>query len=121
MSVWFIDPLPDDKSYSLTKLKAFADDIFSVAQMLQFFLYRIKNIVGNGENAVTSIFSVSNNLFKRHFLWVVRSWFRVKHFSVNRLLSTALFMFRKLLALSNAVFVFYVYRFGMKGIMIQII
>ena len=31
-----INPLPDDKSLALSKLKAFADDYFIVAKMVQF-------------------------------------------------------------------------------------
>ena len=46
-----INPLPDDKSSLLSKLKAFADENFNVVQMMQFFYDRVKNIVGKGENA----------------------------------------------------------------------
>ena len=37
---------------SLSKMKVFAEDNFSVAQMVQFFFDRVENIVGKGENAV---------------------------------------------------------------------
>ena len=43
--------LPNDKILDQTKLKAFADDTFNVAQMLTFVFDRIDNIVGKGEKA----------------------------------------------------------------------
>ena len=46
-----VKPLPDDKILALSKLKAFADDNFSVAQMVQIYSYRVENIVGKGGNA----------------------------------------------------------------------
>ena len=46
-----INPLPDDKSLLLSKLKAFADKNFNVVQVMQFFYDRVENIVGKGENA----------------------------------------------------------------------
>ena len=42
----------------------FADDKLSNAQMTKFVLDWVENIVGKGENAVTSIFSFSQNVFK---------------------------------------------------------
>ena len=44
-------PLQDDNILVLFKLEAFADDSFSVAQMLEFTFGRVENIVGKGENA----------------------------------------------------------------------
>ena len=44
------------QSFSLSKLKAFAEDNFSVPQMVQFFLDRVENIVGKGENAALQRF-----------------------------------------------------------------
>ena len=41
----------DDKILDLSKLKAFADDNFIVAQMVQFFSDRVESIAGKGENA----------------------------------------------------------------------
>ena len=38
--------LPDDKILAMFKLKAFADEYFKVAYMLQFFFDRVVNIVG---------------------------------------------------------------------------
>ena len=43
--------LPNNKILALSKLKAFADDMFNVVQMMQFFLDRVENNVGKGENA----------------------------------------------------------------------
>ena len=45
------NPLPDDKILPLSKLKAFADDNFIVAQIAKFFFNRVENIVEKGENA----------------------------------------------------------------------
>ena len=36
---------------TLSKMKAFADDNFTVAKMVQFFSNRVENTVGKGENA----------------------------------------------------------------------
>ena len=43
--------LSDDKIFVLSKLKAFADKNFSVAQMNQFFSNRVEDITEKGENA----------------------------------------------------------------------
>ena len=46
---------PHVKILDLSKLKAFADDHFEVAQMVQFCFDRVENIVGKGENAGAGI------------------------------------------------------------------
>ena len=46
-----INPSPDNKILALSESNAFADDNFSVAQMMQYFFDRVENIVGKGENA----------------------------------------------------------------------
>ena len=46
------------------KLKAIADKI-NATENLKFLLGRVENIEGKGENACTSIFSFSLNVFKR--------------------------------------------------------
>ena len=47
-----IIPLPDHKILALSKLKAFANNNFSVAQIVQSFIKdRLEDIVGKGENA----------------------------------------------------------------------
>ena len=53
LSIWTqLNPVPDDKILPLSKLKAFADDNFDVAQIVKFFSSRVeKNIVEKGENA----------------------------------------------------------------------
>ena len=43
--------LPNDKIFTLTKLKGFADVTINVTQKLKFVLVRVENIVGKGENA----------------------------------------------------------------------
>ena len=46
-----INSFPGDKIQALFRLKAFADNNFSVAQMVQFFFDGLENIVGKGESA----------------------------------------------------------------------
>ena len=43
--------LPNDKSFDMYKLKAFADDKINVTEKMRFVLVRVENIVGKGENA----------------------------------------------------------------------
>ena len=43
-------PLQANKLWDVSKLKAFADEIFIVAQMVDFFLDKVENILGKGEN-----------------------------------------------------------------------
>ena len=47
----YINPLPNDKIFCLSKLKAFADDKINETQKLRYILEWIENIVGKGENA----------------------------------------------------------------------
>ena len=71
--------LPDDKSLDWSKLKAFADDKFKLAQMMNFVFDRVENIVGKGENAGFSALSLFPTMFsKAFFLGVVKSWDCVK-------------------------------------------
>ena len=44
-------PFPNDKSFDVNKLKAFADNKIKVAQMITSLIYKIENTVGKGENA----------------------------------------------------------------------
>ena len=55
-AAWF-NSLPDDNILHVTKLKAVADDNLYETQMMKFRSLRVENILGKGENAVTSIFS----------------------------------------------------------------
>ena len=48
----------------MSKLKVFANHIFSVAQITEFVFSKVENIVGKGEN-VGSIFSFSHYVFER--------------------------------------------------------
>ena len=45
------NPLPNDKIFHWSKLKAFADDKINVTEILKFVLETVENIVGKGENA----------------------------------------------------------------------
>ena len=67
-----IDSLPNNIILDQSKLKAFADDKINITKKLKFILWKAENIVGKGENAVTSIFSFSQNVFKRPLLEVVK-------------------------------------------------
>ena len=48
--VGFFNSLPNNKIFDLTKVKAFADDIVQVAQVMIFSFDMVENIVGKGEN-----------------------------------------------------------------------
>ena len=48
---YIINSFPDDINLPLSKLKAFGDDKFNVAKMIQFLCERVENVVGKGENA----------------------------------------------------------------------
>ena len=60
----FVNSLPKKEILDWSRLKAFADDKINMAEKLNFVLERAENIAGKGENAVTSIFSFSHNVFK---------------------------------------------------------
>ena len=57
--------LPNDKIQDQSKLKAFADNNFNVALVVQFFLDKIENIVGKGENAGYQHFLLSPQCIQR--------------------------------------------------------
>ena len=59
--------LPDDKISSLSKLKALADDDFSVAQMVRCFCYRVENIVGKRRKCWLPAFSPFPTMFSKGF------------------------------------------------------
>ena len=46
-----LDPFPDDKNLTSSKLKAFADDTINVTHMIISVFDGVENIVGKGENA----------------------------------------------------------------------
>ena len=59
-SIWsFVNSLPDDKILDWFKLKAFADENFSIS-----ICDMVENIVRKGENAGYQLFSFSHNVFK---------------------------------------------------------
>ena len=49
--LYYTNPLPNDKTLDLTKLKAVADNKIVVYQIIKFFLNCLENIFGKGENA----------------------------------------------------------------------
>ena len=59
-----LNPLPNDKILDLSKLKVFADDKIYLTEKLKFLFRRVENIIGKGENTVTSIVFFSHNVFK---------------------------------------------------------
>ena len=59
--------LPNDKSFDVTNLKAFADDKFIVAKMTISLFYRIENTVGKGENAGYQHFLLFPQCFLKPF------------------------------------------------------
>ena len=60
--------LSNDKILDVTKLKAFADDKISVAQMIISVFDRLENIVGKGENAGYQHFLFTQCFQKASFL-----------------------------------------------------
>ena len=61
----FFNPLPDNKIFDWSKLKAFADEKLNVTKMIISVFDSVENIVGKGEIACRSNFSFSHNVFKR--------------------------------------------------------
>ena len=70
------NPLPNNKILDLSKFKEHADNKINVTQKLKSVMGRVENILGKGENAVTSIFFFSQNVCKRLLfsLKVVLGW-----------------------------------------------
>ena len=60
-----LNSLPNNKFIDWSKLKAFADGKLNLADKLKFVLGRAENILGKKKILVTSIFSFSQNVFKR--------------------------------------------------------
>ena len=52
-----------------SKLKASADDKLNVNEKMEFVLEGLKTLLEKEKMLVTSIFSFSNNVFKRLFYW----------------------------------------------------
>ena len=49
-----VNPLPDNKISPLSKLKAFADNNFIMAQVVQFLFERVENNVGKKEKMLVT-------------------------------------------------------------------
>ena len=58
-------PIPTRQNFGLAKLKAFEDNKLKVTKMIISFFDRVENIVGKGEIACISNFSISHNVFIR--------------------------------------------------------
>ena len=68
-----LNSLPNDKNLNWSKLKAFADDVIGVNEMMISLLDRIENIVGKGKNAYQH-FLLFPTLFSNAFFFrVVKS------------------------------------------------
>ena len=61
------NPFPKEKILDKIKLKAFADDKFSVTKMIISVFDRVEKTVGKGEIACISNFSISHNVLKASF------------------------------------------------------
>ena len=59
--------MPDNTILALSKLKAFADNNFILAKMVQLLSERIENIVGKGENAGNQHFLLFPQCFEKAF------------------------------------------------------
>ena len=72
--VW-VNSLPNDKIMDRSKLKAFADDNFSLALIIWFVCSTVENIVEKGENAVYQHFLLFQQCFlMTFFLWSLKIW-----------------------------------------------
>ena len=59
------NPLPNNKTLDLCRLKAFADDKINVTDKLKFALGRLENIVGKGKNAGNQHFLLFPRCFQK--------------------------------------------------------
>ena len=66
ITLLWINPYPHDKIWDQIKLKAFADDKLDITKMMISVFDREENIMGKGEIACTSNFSLFHNVFKRY-------------------------------------------------------
>ena len=60
-----LNALPNDKYLDWSKLTAFADEKFNLAEIFKFILEKVKTLLEKKKMLVTSIFSFSHNVFKR--------------------------------------------------------
>ena len=63
------NPLPNDKIFDMTKLKAFADDKLNINTMTISLLDRAENTEGKGENAGYQHFLLFPRCFQAILLW----------------------------------------------------
>ena len=63
---FILNPISDDKILALSKVKVIADNVFSLAQVMQLFLNREENIVEKGEN-VGYFYFLHFTLFSKDF------------------------------------------------------
>ena len=87
--LWFtpgFNPLPNDKIFDWSKLKAFADDKINVTENLKYVLKRVENIVGKRRNYWWPAFSPFPTMFSEAFPFrVIKSGdFVVKGQSLTR-------------------------------------
>ena len=59
-----VNPLPNNKTFNWSKLKAFADDKINMGEKQNFFSGRVENIVGKGENAGYQHFPLFSQCFQ---------------------------------------------------------
>ena len=64
-------PLPNDKSFDMTKLKAFADDILNISKTVVSLCDREENTVGKEENAGYQHFLLFPQCFFKAFFFRV--------------------------------------------------
>ena len=70
-----LNSLPNDKSLTLTKLKAFADIKFNVAKMMIAIFDRVENIVGKKRKCwLPAFFSFPSMFSKALCFMVIKTW-----------------------------------------------
>ena len=60
-----VNPLPDNKNFPLSKLKATENNNFNLAQIVQFVFDMEGNMVGKGESAVYQHFLLYPQCFQK--------------------------------------------------------
>ena len=65
----WIDPLPNDKIFDMTKLKAFADDKLSVAEMAIFLYDKSRKHCGKRRKSWLPAFSSFPTVFSKAFFF----------------------------------------------------
>ena len=70
-----VNSLPNNKMIDWFNFKAFADDNFNVIEMSKFFIDRIENIAGKGENDSNQHFLLCLQCFqKASFSGPLKGW-----------------------------------------------